>query len=193
LTQPKEMCVRIGLGGVLGAHAVGGRGQTRAGQSKGYADGAAAEKCKGASKLLQIIHSPVCDQSGALVQIDTAGFRMVRGGLATRSFESISPPNRGDIESASYRVSQRHWTIQPICRCRFWVTRTIRGGWERFLMQNQVGGLRKPVAYASRRLDKHERNYPVFLAEMQAAVFGMEQFHHFLITGRFALYTDHCP
>jgi hypothetical protein len=61
------------------------------------------------------------------------------------------------------------------------------------LMQDQVGGLRKPVAYASRRLDKHERNYPVFLAEMQAAVFGMEQFHHFLITGRFSLYTDHRP
>jgi hypothetical protein len=60
-------------------------------------------------------------------------------------------------------------------------------------MQDQVGGLRKPVAYASRRLDKHERNYSVFLAEMQAAVFGMEQFHHFLITGRFALYTDHRP
>jgi hypothetical protein len=61
------------------------------------------------------------------------------------------------------------------------------------LMQDQEAGLRKPVAYASRRLDKHERNYPVFLAEMQAAVFGMEQFHHFLITGRFALYTDHRP
>jgi hypothetical protein len=42
------------------------------------------------------------------------------------------------------------------------------------LMQDQVGRLRKPVAYASRRLDKHERNYPVFLGEMQAAVFGME-------------------
>jgi hypothetical protein len=28
---------------------------------------------------------------------------------------------------------------------------------------------------------------------MQAAVFGMEQFHHFLITGWFALYTDHRP
>jgi hypothetical protein len=61
------------------------------------------------------------------------------------------------------------------------------------LMQDQEAGLRTPVAYASRRLDKHERNYPVFLAEMQAAVFGMEQFHHFLITGRFALYTDHWP
>jgi hypothetical protein len=65
------------------------------------------------------------------------------------------------------------------------------GGLGAVLMQDQVGGLRKPVAYASRRLDKHERNYPVFLAEMQAAVFGMEQSHHFLITGRFALYTDH--
>jgi hypothetical protein len=67
------------------------------------------------------------------------------------------------------------------------------GGLGAVLMQDQVGGLRKPVAYASRRLDKHERNYPVFLAEMQAAVFGMKQFHHFLITGRFALYTDHRP
>jgi hypothetical protein len=67
------------------------------------------------------------------------------------------------------------------------------GGLGAVLMQDQVGGLRKPVAYASRRLDKHERSYPVFLAEMQAAVFGMDQFHHFLITGRFALYTDHRP
>jgi hypothetical protein len=67
------------------------------------------------------------------------------------------------------------------------------GGLEAVLMQDQEAGLRKPVVYASRRLDKHERNYPVFLAEMQAEVFGMEQFHHFLITGRFALYTDHRP
>jgi hypothetical protein len=56
------------------------------------------------------------------------------------------------------------------------------GGLGAALMQDQEAGLRKPVAYASRRLDKHERNYPVFLAEMQAAVFGMEQFHHFLTT-----------
>jgi hypothetical protein len=65
------------------------------------------------------------------------------------------------------------------------------GGLGAVLMQVQEAGLMKPVAYASRRLDKHERNYSVFLAEMQAAVFGMEQFHHFLITGRFALYTDY--
>jgi hypothetical protein len=67
------------------------------------------------------------------------------------------------------------------------------GGLGAVLMQDQEAGLRKPVAYASRRLDKHKRNYLVFLAKMQAVVFGMEQLHHFLITGRFALYTDHRP
>jgi hypothetical protein len=61
------------------------------------------------------------------------------------------------------------------------------GGLGAVLMQDQEAGLRKPVAYASSRLDKQEPNYPVFLAEMQAAVFGMDQFHHFLITGRFTL------
>jgi hypothetical protein len=68
------------------------------------------------------------------------------------------------------------------------------GGLGAVLMQDQEAGLRKPVAYASKRLDKHERNYPVFLAEMQAAVFGMEQFHHFLITGdsRYIRTTGHC-
>jgi hypothetical protein len=67
------------------------------------------------------------------------------------------------------------------------------GGLGAVLMQDQEAGLRKPVAYALRQLDKNKQNYPVFLAEMQAAVFGMEQFHHFLITGRFALYMDHRP
>jgi hypothetical protein len=61
------------------------------------------------------------------------------------------------------------------------------GGLGAVLMQDQEAGLRKPVAYASRQLVKHERNYPVFLGEMQAAVFGMKQFHHFLITGRFVV------
>jgi hypothetical protein len=38
------------------------------------------------------------------------------------------------------------------------------GGLGAVLMQDQEAGLRKPVAYASRRLDKHEQNFPVFLA-----------------------------
>ncbi len=31
-------------------------------------------------------------------------------------------------------------------------------------------------AYASRKLQKHEKNYTPFLLEMQAAIFGMETF-----------------
>jgi hypothetical protein len=32
------------------------------------------------------------------------------------------------------------------------------------------------IAYASRKLQKHEKNYTLFLLEMQAAIFGMETF-----------------
>jgi uncharacterized protein YbaR (Trm112 family) len=179
LTKPKEMCVRIGLGGVLGPNTVGGQGQTRAGQSKGYADGAAAKKCEGAmlvlqaSKLLQIIHSPVCDQSGALVQIDTAGFRMERRGLATEALKAFLQL-REEIASRPVMAypnatGQYHLFVDAALG-----DENNSWGLGAVLMQDQVGGLRKPVAYASRRLDKHKQNYPVFLAEMQAAVFGME-------------------
>jgi hypothetical protein len=57
------------------------------------------------------------------------------------------------------------------------------GGWPQ-----ETGCVRIKEIFTSTK-----RKYPVFLAEMQAAVFEMEQFHHFLITGRFALYTDHQP
>jgi predicted aspartyl protease len=68
------------------------------------------------------------------------------------------------------------------------------GGLGAVLEQDQPDGSKRPVAYASRRLIKHEKNYPAFLAEMQAAVYGMETFRHFLMNrNRFNLYTDHKP
>jgi hypothetical protein len=94
-TKPKEVCVRVRLGGVLGSHAVRGRRQTRAGQSKGDADGAATKKCEGAeivlraSKLLQVIHSPVRDQGSALVQTDKAGLGLERGGIAAEASKAF--------------------------------------------------------------------------------------------------------
>ena len=60
-------------------------------------------------------------------------------------------------------------------------------------MQDQENGDKHPVAYASRRLVKHEMNYPAFLLEMQAAVFAMQHFRHLLVGRRFNLYTDHKP
>ena len=52
---------------------------------------------------------------------------------------------------------------------------------------------KKVVAYASRRLLEYEKNYPPFLLEMMAAVYGMETFDVYLRARRFYLYTDHKP
>jgi RNase H-like domain found in reverse transcriptase len=47
------------------------------------------------------------------------------------------------------------------------------------------------IAYASRKLQKHKRNYTPFLLEMQAAIWGMEHFATYLRGQKFTLYTDH--
>jgi hypothetical protein len=61
------------------------------------------------------------------------------------------------------------------------------------LLQTQADGSHRVVAYASRTLLEHEKNYSAFLLEMAAAVFGIDQFH-ILLRGRpFILYTDHKP
>ena len=49
------------------------------------------------------------------------------------------------------------------------------------------------IAYASKKLEKHEKNYTPFLLEMHAAVWGMEHFSHHLKGKRFLLFTDHKP
>jgi hypothetical protein len=65
------------------------------------------------------------------------------------------------------------------------------GGLSAVLLQDQLDGCRRQIGYASRRLTASEQKYPIFLAEMQAAVFAMDYFHQYLIPARFKLYTDH--
>ena len=67
------------------------------------------------------------------------------------------------------------------------------GGLGAVLMQEDTEGIKHPVGYASRRLQTHEKNYPAFLLEMQAAVFAMEHFDTHLRGRHFCLYTDHKP
>jgi transposase InsO family protein len=68
------------------------------------------------------------------------------------------------------------------------------GGIGACLMQEQGrGGEKRVIAYVSKRLEKHERNYTVFLLEMHAACFGIEQFDTYLRGRKFCLYTDHRP
>ena len=65
------------------------------------------------------------------------------------------------------------------------------GGLGAVLTQIDKKGEHHAIAYASRQLQKHEKNYTPFLLEMQAAVWGMEHFETQLRGRHFLLYTDH--
>ena len=49
----------------------------------------------------------------------------------------------------------------------------------------------KVVAYASRQLRPHERNYPVHDLELAAVVFALKIWRHYLLGQRVNMYTDH--
>ena len=67
------------------------------------------------------------------------------------------------------------------------------GGLGAVLSQEQGNGEERVIAYASRALKEHEKNYSAYLLEMAAAVFGIEHFDVYLKGKKFILYTDHRP
>jgi len=54
------------------------------------------------------------------------------------------------------------------------------------LMQNG-----KVVAYGSRQLKNHERNYPTHDLELAAVVFALKLWRHYLFGETFEIFTDH--
>ena len=67
-----------------------------------------------------------------------------------------------------------------------------RGGLGAVLCQDQ-DGIRRVIAYASRGLVKHERNYTAFLLELQAILWATEHFRTYLTDVQFVVHTDHKP
>jgi len=61
------------------------------------------------------------------------------------------------------------------------------------LLQEQEDKTERVIAYASRTLKDHEKNYGAYLLELAAAIFGIEAFDTYLIGRRFKLCTDHRP
>ena len=70
---------------------------------------------------------------------------------------------------------------------------THPGGLGAVLTQYHGDGKERVVAYASRTLATHEKNYSPFLLELAAAVFGLEHFSVYLRGRKFDLYLDHKP
>ncbi len=67
------------------------------------------------------------------------------------------------------------------------------GGLGAILTQINQAGEHCVIAYASRKLQKHECNYTPFSLEMQAAIWGMDHFGTYLRGRKFTLFTDHRP
>jgi len=67
------------------------------------------------------------------------------------------------------------------------------GGYGAVLTQPDQFGKNNVIAYASRGLLSYERNYQPFVAEMMAAVWGMNHFGNYLRGRHFTLFTDHKP
>jgi hypothetical protein len=68
------------------------------------------------------------------------------------------------------------------------------GGLGSVLVQRDLKDRPCIIAYASRALKDHERNYTAFMLEMAAIHYGIKHFHHYLYGGpKFKVYTDHRP
>lgn len=67
------------------------------------------------------------------------------------------------------------------------------GGLGSVLLQEQPGGELKPVGFAARQLQKHEKNYTAFLIELSAAIFAINYFAVYLRPNPFVVYSDHKP
>jgi transposase InsO family protein len=67
------------------------------------------------------------------------------------------------------------------------------GGMGAILVQTDERGRNHAIAYASKQLAKHERNYTPFLVEMAAMIWAMDHFSTYLRGRHFTVYSDHKP
>jgi len=58
------------------------------------------------------------------------------------------------------------------------------------LTQAGEGELDHPIAFASRKLSKAEKNYSTIEHEGLAMVYALQKFRHYLLGGHFKMYTD---
>ena len=61
------------------------------------------------------------------------------------------------------------------------------------IMHVYPNGVRRPIAFASRTLNEHEKQYGQIDKEALAIMFGLKRFHLYLYGRHFTILTDHKP
>ena len=59
------------------------------------------------------------------------------------------------------------------------------------LAQNPTGKTDQPITYASRLLNKVEKNHTTTEKEALAMVYAVKKFRHYLLDNKFIFYVDH--
>ena len=61
------------------------------------------------------------------------------------------------------------------------------------VLSHTIDGANKPIAFASKTMNKAQRNYSQLEREALSIVFGLKRFQQFLLGHHFKLLTDHKP
>ena len=61
------------------------------------------------------------------------------------------------------------------------------------VLSHVIEGEERPISYASRTLQKPERNYSNIEREALGVIFGVKKFHQYVYGRKFVIYTDHKP
>src|ERR1700730_10494175 len=82
----------------------------------------------------------------------------------------------------TYDYKQPHSTIYISDRCRYAIGAALcqdHGNWL------------QPCAHRSRKMNDHERNYPVHEQELLSIIDALREWRHYLVGNKFVLITDH--
>lgn len=83
--------------------------------------------------------------------------------------------------------------IYPDFNKEFILTTDASGVGVGAVLSQEINEFEKPIAFASRTLNKAEKNYSTIEKELLAVIWGTKQFRQYLYGQKFTIITDHKP
>lgn len=103
-----------------------------------------------------------------------------------------------EVQQVAFDTLKKILTTKPILKLpnlaeRFYLRTDASSRALGACLLQEVGGVKLPVAYASKKLKDAERKYSTVERECYAVVWGVSKFARYLYGTEFTLETDHCP